>query len=167
MGARLCCAALMLALAPAAAHAQDGLRSASLPERPLSPSLVTQDGFRAGPGTYRPPPPRPAHPIYGSGYPWPIYGYPGYPGPVYGYGYGYPYTDPVIVVNIPPDAIRPAAPAPPPAPVAPPTPYIAGTPGRPKTFYVIPGCYAGDRRPEPESLPPGCRISRLRVVPPS
>jgi hypothetical protein len=36
----------------------------------------------------------------------------------------------------------------------------------PKTFYVIPGCYAGDIRPRSDQLPSGCRIARLREVPP-
>ena len=90
--------------------------------------------------------------------------------PVFGY-FGpevfdpYPYVQPIIVV-VPRDAFEPAAPVPP-APVAPPAPYVAGTPGRPKTFYIIPGCYAGDRRPEPASLAEGCSLANLRVVPPS
>jgi len=43
---------------------------------------------------------------------------------------------------------------------------VAPAPGTPKTFYVIPSCYAGDRRPEPSALPSGCDISRLRTIPP-
>jgi hypothetical protein len=43
---------------------------------------------------------------------------------------------------------------------------VAPAPGTPKTFYVIPRCYAGDRRPEPSALPPSCDISRLRAIPP-
>ncbi|MBI4888313.1 MAG: hypothetical protein HY824_14560 [Acidobacteria bacterium] len=39
-------------------------------------------------------------------------------------------------------------------------------PGTPKTFYVIPGCYAGDRPPEPESLRPGCRRAKVTIIPP-
>jgi hypothetical protein len=89
--------------------------------------------------------------------------------PVFGY-FGpevdpYPYVQPIIVV-IPRDALDPAR-APEPAPVAPLAPYVAGPAGRPKTFYIIPGCYAGDRRPEPASLAPGCSLASLRVVPPS
>jgi hypothetical protein len=38
--------------------------------------------------------------------------------------------------------------------------------GPPKTFYVIPRCYAGTSRPRAEQLPPGCRISDVREVPP-
>jgi hypothetical protein len=49
-----------------------------------------------------------------------------------------------------------------PAPV--PAPQLPAAP--PKTFYVIRGCYAGDRRPLPEDLPAGCDLRRLRVIPP-
>jgi hypothetical protein len=83
------------------------------------------------------------------------------------YPYEQPYVPPVIVVQVPALAAQRLDPPPPPAPAVPPTPYVAGTPGRPKTFYVIPGCYAGDRRPDPESLTPGCSMTRLRVVEPS
>ena len=111
-----------------------------------------EDVFLTRPGTYRPDPNRTQMPVFG------------YLGPQF-----YPYLQPIIVVQVPREAAEPARVAPPalPAPVAPPAPYVAGMPGRPRTFYMIPGCYAGDRRPEPESLAPGCSISRLRVVPPS
>jgi hypothetical protein len=36
----------------------------------------------------------------------------------------------------------------------------------PKTFYVIPRCYAGTSRPRPEQLPAGCRLNDLRTIPP-
>jgi len=36
----------------------------------------------------------------------------------------------------------------------------------PKTFYVIPGCYAGDKPPRRGTLPAGCDLARLRKVPP-
>jgi hypothetical protein len=39
-------------------------------------------------------------------------------------------------------------------------------PGVPKTLYVLPGCYAGDKPPQPEWLGPGCDMSRLRVIEP-
>jgi len=38
--------------------------------------------------------------------------------------------------------------------------------GTPKTFYVIPGCYAGDASPSTQRLPAGCQLSNLRTVPP-
>lgn len=36
----------------------------------------------------------------------------------------------------------------------------------PKTFYVIPGCYAGDKPPRAGSLRRGCNIANVRTVPP-
>ena len=42
---------------------------------------------------------------------------------------------------------------------------VAASPGVPKTFYVIPGCYAGDKPPR-ATLPRGCDRSKLRVIPP-
>ena len=39
-------------------------------------------------------------------------------------------------------------------------------PAAPKTFYVIPRCYAGDVRPRADQLPPGCQLARIREVPP-
>jgi hypothetical protein len=49
------------------------------------------------------------------------------------------------------------------AAVAPGTPSAQATP---KTFYVIPGCYAGDSRPRVEQLPAGCDPSAVRVIVP-
>ena len=144
--------ALAIGLMPAAASAQDGLRSASLPERTLG--VQREDVFLARPETFRPDPNRTLMPFVS-----------GYLGPQL----LYPAVQPIIVV-IARESIESTRVAPPPvmpAPVPPPAPYVAGMPGRPKTFYMIPGCYAGDRRPEPESLAPGCSISRLRIVRPS
>jgi len=39
-------------------------------------------------------------------------------------------------------------------------------PAVPKTFYVIPKCYAGDKKPTADQLPKGCRASDLRTIPP-
>jgi PEGA domain len=39
-------------------------------------------------------------------------------------------------------------------------------PAAPKTFYVIPRCYAGDTRPRADQLPAGCRVGNLRTIPP-
>jgi PEGA domain len=39
-------------------------------------------------------------------------------------------------------------------------------PAIPKTFYVIPKCYAGDRRPSADRLPAGCRAANVRAIPP-
>ncbi|OFW16753.1 MAG: hypothetical protein A3H29_05935 [Acidobacteria bacterium RIFCSPLOWO2_02_FULL_67_21] len=135
-----------------AASAQDGLRSAALPER--APSVVRPgtDLFAVGPDFYRrPPDPRRDPPLVILPYAWPA---------------PYWYLPPAAIYR-PPEprspkpAARPAQPAAPPIVSQPPP-----APGPAKTFYVIPGCYAGDRRPAPEWLPAGCDISRLRVVPP-
>jgi|SRR5688572_6403936 len=45
-------------------------------------------------------------------------------------------------------------------------PELRAAAGPPKTFYVIPRCYAGTSRPRAEQLPAGCRISDVREVPP-
>jgi hypothetical protein len=58
-------------------------------------------------------------------------------------------------------------PAPDAAPPAPAPAYdrasVAAAPRRPETFYVIPGCYAGNKLPQPEALPAGCDTQKLRV----
>jgi hypothetical protein len=59
----------------------------------------------------------------------------------------------------------PAAP-PPPAVASPVVPPLPAVPGPAKTFYVIAGCYAGDKPPQAEWLPPDCDLSRVRVIPP-
>ena len=43
----------------------------------------------------------------------------------------------------------------------------AAPPAQPKTFYVIPGCYAGDKPPSGDRLPPACDVTKLRTVPPA
>jgi hypothetical protein len=52
--------------------------------------------------------------------------------------------------------------------MAPAAPETAATsrPAPAKQFYVIPGCYAGDKRPNAAQLPKGCRASNVRIVPP-
>jgi hypothetical protein len=42
-------------------------------------------------------------------------------------------------------------------------PRIAATP---KTFYVIPGCYAGDTPPDTARLPSGCSPKNVKTIPP-
>jgi hypothetical protein len=39
-------------------------------------------------------------------------------------------------------------------------------PAVPKTFYVIPRCYAGTTKPRADQLPRGCNAKDVRVVPP-
>lgn len=45
-------------------------------------------------------------------------------------------------------------------------PGLRAAAGPPKTFYVIPRCYAGTSRPRQEQLPAGCKVSDVREVPP-
>lgn len=47
-------------------------------------------------------------------------------------------------------------------PARPAAPRASATP---KTFYVIPGCYAGDSLPQASWLPDGCLTANLRTVP--
>jgi hypothetical protein len=52
-----------------------------------------------------------------------------------------------------------------PAPAtATPGPVVIAQPAAPKTLYVIPRCYAGDRRPEASELPEHCRLADLRII---
>lgn len=148
------------------------VRSPGRPVRRLgnSPRAPREDVFRARPGTYRPGRSQLFFRGGGGYYPYPYYPFPYYPS----YSYPYPYyppeqisPDPEPTVIVFPPTPAEAPPAAPPAPAPPPEPYVAGPPGPPKTFYIIPGCYLGDRRPNPESLAPGCSISQLRVIPPS
>jgi hypothetical protein len=204
--------------------AQDGLRSASLPEHPVTAPPPTRgpDLYRVGPGAFthvdRRRPRIPPGVYGGGGYggwgPWGPYPYvedysaaalmpqPGYlqvlASPVSAQVYvdglyigivddlrrtipgrsldagahhvelraeGYlPSTRDVRIdsgettlvrATLSPVAPPPAAPNP-----------VAAAAAAPRTFYVIPGCYAGDRRPQADRLPSGCRIAALRVVPP-
>ena len=41
---------------------------------------------------------------------------------------------------------------------------VAVPPHAPETFYVIPGCYMGNRPPRERSLPPGCDIARVKAI---
>jgi len=38
-------------------------------------------------------------------------------------------------------------------------------PHAPDTFYVIPGCYAGNRPPNPDRLPKDCNVGKLKTTP--
>jgi hypothetical protein len=40
---------------------------------------------------------------------------------------------------------------------------ITTAPRRPEKFYVIPGCYAGNKPPQPEALPADCDVQKLRI----
>jgi hypothetical protein len=150
----------MVLATAAAAAAQDGLRSASLPERPVAtaPASPSADVFLAGPKTYQPQRDRSGR----DRQPGVI------PGVVGGYGdpFGIPDSR-EITVNV---RLLPAEPAAAAAPPAAPAPAAASPPvvaGPPKTFYVIPGCYAGDKHPRDATLVPRCDMAGLRVIPPT
>jgi hypothetical protein len=72
--------------------------------------------------------------------------------------------EPIIIeVERPPrerEATTAAPQAPSPEPIV-----IYMTPPKAKTLYVIPRCYAGDKRPSAAQLPAGCDLSLLRVIP--
>jgi hypothetical protein len=148
------------------------MRSPGRPVRRLgnSPRASRDDVFRARPWTYRPGRSQLFFRGGGGYYPYPYYPFPIYPSYSYPYPYyppGQIYPDPEPTVTVFPPTAADATPVVPPAPAPTPEPYVAGPPGPPKTFYIIPNCYLGDRRPDPASLAPGCSISKLRVIPPS
>jgi hypothetical protein len=221
---RIWCAAAAFCLIATLASAQDGLRSASLPERDLTPPLpsATPDLFRAGRGTYVPRPPGRRDPgrrndaVYGPGFygPWwwpdsyppaddrpfqrqvsngylqlqvvpgsaevyvdglyigsandvrqMIPGYPLEPGPHRLELRAFGYQSRAVEVRIDAndarifrtdlEAVRSSEQ---------PAPRVAS--GPPRTFYVIPNCYAGDKPPQADRLPAGCRIANTRRIPP-
>ncbi len=150
--------AIGLAVAMASGlHAQDGLRSASLPERPIATQPPgPEDLFRAGPNTYRP---RPDRDHLWHGRP---------PGLSNGSSY-WPYLN--VPAPEPPQVIEPRSearfvkratvpPAPePPSALAPYVPQPA--PVVVKTMYVIPRCYAGDQPPDVSIK---CDLTKLRTI---
>jgi hypothetical protein len=159
-------AAFAFSLLSIGAFAQDGLRSASLPERSL-PSLPSErpDLFRATPDTFVPHPDQ--RPQVGPGFviggfwpygpwPWPDGRHSRRDGRYRNYRRYGDFTAPPAQPERPPAA----------APVAPPDKYVPGVPGKPKTFYVIPDCYAGDKPPQADRLRPGCDASKVRKIPP-
>lgn len=191
-----------LCLLPVAAWAQDGLRSASLPERPLTsmPSPALGDLFRAEPDTYTPRRDFPniyALPIVLLPSYWSLSDvyYPSLPPygnvpcagvvrgcPVSSYYDGdrrdrhhahrheyvgrMPRRGPADPPPLDRRSGRPERSRRAPAAAPPVAPPPIAPPGPAKTFYVIPGCYAGDKPPQPEWLAAGCDPSNVRVIPP-
>jgi hypothetical protein len=87
-------------------------------------------------------------------------------GPIYGSVPFYAAPEPVYVpVYVPGPVVYVPVPAPAPPPPAPGenSAGITPAPRRPERFYVIPGCYGGNKPPEPRVLPAGCDIEKLRV----
>ncbi len=158
--------------APAARPTQASSNRTSAPaprtehsHRPTPSPLASPDTrgpFDARPGTYAPRYNIPQHRHHRDGY---------------SAGYALPFYDSAVEASpdaaAPPDAadqnVEPPGPSEPPnvaaSPAAPPAPApVAATHG-PDTFYVIPGCYAGNRPPQPERLPKGCEVAKLRATP--
>jgi hypothetical protein len=68
------------------------------------------------------------------------------------------------------ESAAPRAPAAPPAAALPPAAAPAApvaAPGHRRPLYVIPRCYAGDTKPRPDQLKPGCQMSELRLLTPA
>lgn len=197
------------------ASAQNGLRSASLPERPMTNPVPAPrpDLFGARPGTYAPrfdqlstePPPGVVFP--GTYLPWGPYpaGVDYARSVAQGYGYlqlqlqplgAQVYVDGLYVgtvddlrggrrLDVGPHRLEIRAPGyqsisidiridpgqttfyrtdlTAVATTAVAAPTVAANP---KTFYVIPGCYAGDRKPDAQRLPQGCQASDVFALPP-
>jgi hypothetical protein len=122
----------------------------------VAPASPAQDVFLAGPKTYTPNRDRQGRDIS----PYLIPG-------VAGGGYPFVASGPgELTVNVrilPPEAPATVAAAPAPVPPALPPP---NAPGPPKTFYVIPGCYAGDKHPRDTTFAARCDAARVRVVRP-
>lgn len=126
----------------------------------IFPPPAERDVFAARPGTYAPRFDRELTPAeMGWWFPQPTVVWPAIVAAA-------PPTPPVVVVVLPPSSPGPAT-APAVVPPAVPLPVAAPAPGPPKPLYVIPYCYAGDKRPRPDQLRPGCRLSDLRIISPA
>ena len=170
-------AALVLAFAAAAAAQERGRQGSNHPHqgpRPSRPDSAPPPApispFAATPETYAPHYDRAVGLRHGRGL--------GLGVPVYGNPIGFGSYAPATLAPAPPAPDKVTQPAEPPkAPEPPKVPEppkaVAPVPERPPiavahgpdTFYVIPGCYAGNRPPIPERLPKGCDITRVRTVP--
>ena len=153
----MCTLVMCAVTAPVAA--QNNLHNTSLPERGPSPTMsVERDLFLVPPDFYsRRPDPGP-HRLF---FPHFLSLPPGVP--------GWPYAAPVWQYPLSPYPLSPNVDGPVPGPRLdrePTLPSPPMAPGPPKTFYVIPGCYAGDKPPANEWLRPGCDRSNMRIIPP-
>ena len=171
---------IALCLAPGAASAQvmgaaraPGFTYHPPPPKPEAPArpdprpdprgdhrpTAGEDLFRAGPDTYRPRPGTSPF-VFNGGF-YPVYAtYPSYPTPEVVVQPVIVERTTVVVVEVPqarqePEAKTEPAPAP---------PVLVAMP---KTIYVIPRCYAGDKPPEPSRLPAGCDVRNLKIIPPA
>jgi hypothetical protein len=158
--------AVVVLLSAAGVRAQERREHGSAPPAPFVPKVLSTGGittlppppppspFAARPGTYTPHYDRPSSLQNRRG----AYSY---VAPFYG---GTP--DAASAPASPPPAPEPrVTPEPPkiaePLPEPPPVAVSHG----PDMFYVIPGCYAGNRPPNPDRLPKGCDVARMRTTP--
>lgn len=164
-------AAALVLLAAASASAQRRPRpEPAPPQAPFVPQTLSTGGITTLP------PPRPSSPFdVRPGTYAPRHNDP-QPRHLGGAYTGLPYYNSAIGIGeyVPaPSAVapRPEPPAAAPAPQSPPAPApVPETPRvavvhAPDTFYVIAGCYAGNRPPDPARLPKGCELGRLRILP--
>jgi len=98
------------------------------------------------------------HPL--ASVPYGAYVYGGYAEPDYGATSAPPTPPPADVIGHPQADVPPVAAAPVVVPPVPPAPHP------PQTMYVIPGCYGGNVPPIRAKLPPGCEITKVRVLRP-
>jgi len=109
--------------------------------------------FDARPGTYAP--------RYNDSHPRSRYGGAPYYSGTVGIGEYVPAAESPSPDQRPPAALPPSEPRPPaPVPEAPKDASLD-----PDTYYVIPGCYAGNRPPKPARLPKGCDAAKLQEIP--
>jgi hypothetical protein len=178
MFARMLRVAGILALLCGVADAQDGLRSAALPEPTLSSAVAEErDLFRVPPDFYNRRPNTDAsrlfvpHPLQTSWPPTtPVHGFTG--AQVHRFRFmgsrfsGARVPGSQVQGYSGPDVTERSEAAPE-ATVSSSVTVLPMAPGKPKIFYVIPGCYAGDRPPALEWLPRGCDMSKIRIIPPA
>lgn len=187
MFARRMWAAGILALLCGVAEAQDGLRSAALPEPTLRSSVADErDLFRVPPDFYNRYNRRPdtdasrlfvPHPL--PTFVWepylpatgiPVHGFTG--AQVHRFRFmGSRFSGARVpgsqVQSYSGSGVAERSEAVPEATASPSVTVPRMAPGKPKIFYVIPGCYAGDRPPALEWLPRGCDMSKIRIIPPA
>jgi len=167
----------VVVLSTAGVHAQRHREhGVSAPPAPFVPQTLSTGGittlppppppspFAARPGAYTPRYDRPAPFRAGRGNGVSIYdGTLGF----------FPSAAPAVPPPAPDRTVEPALPrpeppkalAPPAAPPPPREPQRVAVAHGPDTFYVIPGCYAGNLPPRLERLPKGCDVARMRTTP--
>ncbi|HXD73541.1 MAG TPA: hypothetical protein VN628_07390 [Vicinamibacterales bacterium] len=173
-------AVLLLGASLASAEQRPRVRPRSMTPRPSRPSTPAPPPSNIVPGLIVPQTPLIPAPTPANAPPTPFDARRGTYAPHYNdpnarprYGYGVPFYAGAVGVSddapaetrtAAPDQPPPAAASAPPAPApVPEAPRVASL--HPDTFYVIEGCYAGNRPPNPARLPKGCDLAKLREIP--